>query len=289
MEIKTQEVLPKIANRKNRNLKTPTNNISKYSQQSINFKEAKHNMIYLYKILPTIVLPIMLVIILILIGLIKNKKKLIYIAIGVLYIISTTIFSNNFFKLIEGSEYSKAISATDSGDAIVVLSGMLEINELGDSTYIEWGDPDRFFGGIALFKAGKAQKLVFTGGKMPWDKAKKTEGEVLKEYAISNGIPTEKIFVTKDVENTADEAVAVKELIDQRKRIILVTSAYHMFRAQHLFEKQGFKVIPYKVDYKTAGEKAITVMDFLPSAGNLELSERGIREIFGRIFYLLND
>ena len=35
---------------------------------------------------------------------------------------------------------------------------------------------------------------------MPWDKAKKTEGEVLKEYAISNGIPSEKILVTKDVD-----------------------------------------------------------------------------------------
>ena len=45
---------------------------------------------------------------------------------------------------------------------------------------------------------------------MPWDKAKKTEGEVLKEYAISSGIPSEKIFVTKDVENTAEEAEAVK-------------------------------------------------------------------------------
>ena len=88
---------------------------------------------------------------------------------------------------------------------------MLEINEVGDSTYIEWGDSDRFFGGIALYKAGKAQKLVFTGGIMPWDKAKKTEGEVLKEYAISIGIPNEKIFVSKDVENTADEAVAVRE------------------------------------------------------------------------------
>lgn len=207
-------------------------------------------MIYLHKILPTFVLPIMLVIIVILIGLIKNKKKLIYIAIGVLYILSTPIFSNNFFKLVEGSEYRKPISAIDSADAIVVLSGMLEINEVGDSTYIEWGDPDRFFGGIALFKADKAQKLVFTGGKMPWDKAKKTEGEVLKEYAISDGIPSEKIFVTKDVENTADEAVAVKELISPSKRIILVTSAYHMYRAKRLFEKQGFEVISYKVDYK---------------------------------------
>jgi uncharacterized SAM-binding protein YcdF (DUF218 family) len=231
----------------------------------------------------------MLFIIVILIGLIKNKKKLIYIAIGVLYILSTPIFSNNFFKLVEGSEYRKPISAIDSADAIVVLSGMLEINEVGDSTYIEWGDPDRFFEGIALFKAGKAQKLVYTGGKMPWNKAKKTEGKVLKEYAISSGISSEKIFVTKDVENTANETVAVKELISPSKRIILVTSAYHMYRAKKLFEKQGFEVIPYKVDFKISGNNQITFMDFLPSAINLQLTETGIREIIGRLFYLIKD
>ena len=112
-------------------------------------------MIYLHKILPTFVLPIMFVIIVILIGLSKNKKKLIYIAIGVLYILSTPIISNNFFKLVEGSghnDYRKPTSVIDSADAIVVLSGMLEINEVGDSTYIEWGDPDRFFGGICSKK-----------------------------------------------------------------------------------------------------------------------------------------
>ena len=231
----------------------------------------------------------MLVIIVILIGLIQHKKKLIYIAIGLLYILSTPIFSNNFFKLVEGSEYRKSINAIDSADAIVVLSGMLAINEMGDSTYVEWGDPDRFFGGLALFKAGKAQKLVFTGGKMPWNKAKKTEGEVLRDYAISNGIATEKIFITKDVENTADEAVAVKELISPSKRIILVTSAFHMYRAKKLFEKQGFEVIAYKVDYKAAGNSTVTVMDFLPSAGNLAMTETGMREIIGRLFYLVKN
>ena len=138
-----------------------------------------------------------------------------------------------------------------------------------------------------MFKAGKAQKLVFTGGKMPWDNAKKTEGEVLKEYAISNGIPYEKIFVTKDVENTADEAVAVKELISPSKRIILVTSAYHMYRAKKLFEKQGLEVISYKVDYKSDRNKKIIVFDFIPSAENLKITEIGLREINGRVFYLV--
>jgi uncharacterized SAM-binding protein YcdF (DUF218 family) len=45
------------------------------------------------------------------------------------------------------------------------------------------------------------------------------------------------------VENTAEEAVSFKELISPSKRIILVTSAYHMYRAKSLFEKQGFEVI----------------------------------------------
>ena len=98
-------------------------------------------MIYLHKILPTFVLPIMLVIIVILIGLIRNKKKLIYIAIGVLYIISTPIFSNNFFKLVEGCKYRKPISSIDFTDAIVVLSGMLEINEGGGGNLCRMGSP----------------------------------------------------------------------------------------------------------------------------------------------------
>jgi uncharacterized SAM-binding protein YcdF (DUF218 family) len=117
--------------------------------------------------------------------------------------------------------------------------------------------------------------------------AKKTEGVVLKEHAISNGIPAEKIFVTKDVENTADEAVAVKELLSPSKKIILVTSAYHMNRAKKLFEKQGFGVNPYKVDYKTGQFKGVGIIDFLPSAENLAQAETGIREIIGRLFYLI--
>ena len=192
-----------------------------------------------------------------------------------------------FFKLVEGDQSRKSIASIEQADAIVVLSGMLEINEVGDSTYIEWGDPDRFFGGIALFKAVKAKKLVFTGGKMPWDNAKKTEGEVLKEYAISNGIPSEKIFVTKEVENTADESVAVKELISPSKRIILVTSAYHMYRARRLFEKQGLIVIPYRVDFKSLTTDSLTFMDYLPNAESLAKTEIGLRELMGRLYYWL--
>ena len=94
-------------------------------------------------------------------------------------------------------------------------------------------------------------------------------------------------MVTKDVENTADEAIAVKDLIGSNKNIILVTSAFHMFRAKKMFEKQGFNVIAYKVDYKTPPNQKLTIMSFLPSSGNLSLTEVGFREIIGRIFYVI--
>jgi uncharacterized SAM-binding protein YcdF (DUF218 family) len=246
-------------------------------------------MTYIHKILPIFVLPIFLVILSILIAVFMDKKKLIYLAIGVFYIISTPIFSNSFFEIIEGRDYRKPIKIIDSADAIVVLSGMMEINKVGDSTYVEWGDPDRFFGGINLFKLGKAEKIIFTGGKMPWNKARKNEGEVLKEYANSYGIPSEKIQVTKEVQNTADEAKAVNEIIGSGKKIILVTSAFHMYRAKRLFEKQGLIVITYKVDYKVGRSNEITIMNILPDAESLKLTETGIRELIGRLFYLLNE
>ena len=110
---------------------------------------------------------------------------------------------------------------------------------------------------------------------------------MLKEYIFSNGIPSEKIYLTKDVENTTDETVAVNELLSTSKRIILVTSAYHMYRATNLFEKQGFKVIQYKVDFKTNTKFNITFLDLLPNSYNLHLTEIGIREVIGRIYYSL--
>ena len=60
-----------------------------------------------------------------------------------------------------------------------------------------------------------------------------------------------------------------------------------MYRAKRLFEKQGFEVIPYKVDYKSERNKEIKIIDFLPSSENLKITEIEIREIIGRLFYLV--
>ena len=243
-------------------------------------------MIYLHKILPLFLMPIMVVILLIVIGLYKKRNSFIYFAIALLYLVSTPIFSNAFFKLVEGDQYRKSIPSIERTDVIVVLSGMLSLHEMDGEEYVEWGDPDRFFAGIALMKAGKATNLIFTGAKMPWGKSSRTEGEVLTDYAAEYGIPYDHIFVSSLVANTADEAVAVRKM-SLGNQIILVTSAFHMQRAQRLFEKEGLEVVPYPVDFKSLSTDSITFMDYLPNGQSLAKTEIGIRELIGRLYYYI--
>lgn len=53
-----------------------------------------------------------------------------------------------------------------------------------------------------------------------------------------------------------------------------------MYRAKKLFEKEGFDVVPYKVDYKVSRRKVTNIMDFLPDAEALKLTGTGIRKLW---------
>ena len=91
-------------------------------------------------------------------------------------------------------------------------------------------------------------------------------------------------MITKKVQNTYEEANAIYHLIDSKSKIILVTSAFHMKRAEFLFKKHNFNVFPYPVDFKSKNNK-ITILDFIPSAGSLSRSSFVIREVLGRMYY----
>jgi uncharacterized SAM-binding protein YcdF (DUF218 family) len=244
-------------------------------------------MIYLNKILPVFVMPIMLIIYLLIFGLWKKKRWPIYTAMICLYVFSTPIFAGNFFKFIEGTEPRKTPKDMPNAEAIVVLSGMINQVKSTNGVYPEWGDPDRFFAGIDLYKSGKAPKIIFTNGKLPWENSKNTEGDILKQFALGYGVPDSAILLTGNVENTADEAKAVGKLMGKWKRIILVTSAYHMPRAKQNFESQDFIVQPFKVDFKVDHLNGLTLMDFLPNAESFRLLNVGYRELIGRVIYYI--
>ena len=171
-------------------------------------------------------------------------------------------------------------------DAIVVLSGML--HQVGDENYstYEFSDPDRFFGGLDLIKKNKSKKIIFTAGQLPWTDNWEPEGLILKNKAISLGIQEYQILVTEKVKNTYEESIAVTKLIPNNSSIILVTSAFHMHRSKYLFEKQGFEVTPFSVDFKSFDTK-ISILSFLPDVNAISTTSLYIRENIGRLYYKL--
>ena len=108
-------------------------------------------MIFLHKILPLFVMPTFLFLILIAISAYKGFQKIIYFTILIFYVLSTSVFSNFIMKEVEGKYYYPNLKGVTKADAIVVLSGMMRINEFENNHILEWGDIDRFFKAIELY------------------------------------------------------------------------------------------------------------------------------------------
>lgn len=207
--------------------------------------------IYLNKLLPLLALPTGLLICMLVVALLLHKRWPIWLALSLFWLGSTPWISNHLVRSSEAYAIRQTASTMSKAHAIVVLSGGRTLAP-GPSAISEWNDGDRFWGGIELYRAGKAPWLVFTGGWVPWQSELTPEGEVLRHRAWSQGILDSAIQVTGKVTNTAEEAAAVAALLPKLRsvegakpqNILLVTSAYHMPRAQRLFEHAGLAVQP---------------------------------------------
>ncbi len=245
-------------------------------------------MLLLNKILPLFFLPLGFTLLCLLAGLVLRKRLFLWFGVLVLCLFSIPIVSDALMRLVEGPARRSPLSAVNKADAIVVLSGML--HQINGAPLGEWGRTvNRFEGGIDLFKAGKAPVIVFTRGQLPWQTYGVPEGDLLAKRAILLGVPQHAIRLTENVGNTAEESIAAAKLLDvgngSAKRIILVTSAFHMPRARFLFEQAGFKVIPFRVDYHAADTHELTVLNYLPNGESLAESETALREMIGWVFY----
>ncbi|WP_114993546.1 YdcF family protein [Synechococcus sp. UW179A] len=249
---------------------------------------------WLSKILPLAVLPLGLSLILLLVGLIGRWRWPVITAVVLLWVFSLGLVSQILWRWLENPWRRQSAAKVPSVDAIVVLSGGRHPAP-GAARVSEWYDPDRFFAGLDLYRHGKAQRLLFTGGSSPFRPGQPPEGQRYIEEAQQLGIPAAAMQSTPPVVNTAEEAVAIRQLLQPSDRstisprILLVTSAFHMRRAQRLFERQGLKVVPFPVDFQARGQWAGSIWrdptQWLPSAGAFDSSSRALRELLGRLVY----
>ena len=246
-------------------------------------------MLFVKKALAIALFPSGLVLLLLLCGLLLRRKLLVWIGTLLFLLFSMPLFSDALIHNLESTAGRTPVIEVGKADMIVVPGGMTE--QVEGAPLGEWKDAaDRFEGGIDLYRAGKAPLLVFTRGRLPWRMNEVPEGELLARRAEKLGIPAKAIRLTGLAGNTAGEAVELRRLSEEGKigkgnTIILVTSAYHMPRAQLLFERQGFRVIPYRVDFQVGGRKPLTLLSFLPDAEAFLHSEKAMREMIGLVYY----
>jgi uncharacterized SAM-binding protein YcdF (DUF218 family) len=242
-------------------------------------------MIYLHKILPIFLSPLVIVFALLAYGVFRRRFAWIISGMVLLYLCSAPIIAEALFAKIEKSTTRLSPMDLPDAEAIVVLSAGMTWIKTKNGFASEWATASRFFGGVELYKASKAPRLVFTGGKLPWQQGHETEGEVLKRHAEWMQVPVDRILVTEIAENTEQEALGLRKLLGEGKRtIILVTSAFHMERAKKIFESVGFEVFPYPVNILVAAED-LTVMKFFPDPRALSTTHTAVRELLGRLYY----
>lgn len=249
---------------------------------------------FLSKLLPLALLPLGFSLILLLLGLICRLRWLVITATLFLWLFSLGLVSQTLWRWLESPWERQLVDLVPSADAIVVLSGGRHPAP-GKQRISEWHDPDRFFAGLELFRAGKASRLLFTGGASPFRPGQPPEGHFYLQEAQQLGIRSEAMASTRPVTNTAQEALALREWFKNsepallKPRVVLVTSAFHMRRAQRLLERQGFTVIPFPVDFQLRGAWAGPLWrdptQWVPSAPALDASSRALREILGRLMY----
>lgn len=246
-------------------------------------------MLLLNKVLPMFFLPLGVVILLLVYAIIRAKRWPVVAALLILYLASIPAVSDRCMGSLESRYPAVAPAQVESADAIVVLGGIWG-PPTEDGKLPNWGDAvERLEAGIVLAQLGRAPWLVFTGGHLPWEKRATLEGEKSREQAIARGVPPEKIIVTREVGNTSDEARAVADLMREHhwRRVILVTTAWHMPRAALLFQRARVECVFFPVDFRCDASRSMNLLDFVPSAGALEGTETALREHYGYWFFSL--
>ena len=146
---------------------------------------------------------------------------------------------------------------------------------------------DRFIQAVKLYRLGKVQHLLISGGNgKPGDKNFQ-EAAWVKTQLIDFGVPDSVIFIEDHSNNTQENAVNSKHLLDSLAfppPYLLITSAFHIPRASLTFEKNGLAVDPFPCNY-TEGMDSFSFDDLLPRPSVLPDWDRYLKEAVGYAWY----
>ncbi|MGH6923661.1 MAG: YdcF family protein, partial [Propylenella sp.] len=204
-------------------------------------------MLYLSKLLPVFVYPLgaaivlgALALALLFLGYLRTARWLLAAILAALWVVSTPLFANWITVRLEGRFPPQAVDALPAVDAIILLGGVLDRPASGTIPADLGEAADRLLHAARLFRAGKAPRIVVTGGNLPWTGGA-PESETLAELLIELGVPRPALIIETKSVNTRESGVNVAATFREKgwRTGLLVTSGTHMRRALVVFRAAG--------------------------------------------------
>ena len=189
----------------------------------------------------------------------RKYKALIFVILGIAFLIGIAAVSLSLYmvKTTEKSIFTADTFKNDEkADCILILGAGVKDSKPKPMLR------DRLITGIELYKSGAAKKIIMSGdhGRADYD-----EVNVMRSFAIEQGVRAEDIFLDHAGFSTYDSVYRAKNIFGA-ENIIIVSQKYHLYRALYIAKELGVK---------SAGVSA----DLNPYSGQLK---RDIREIIAR-------
>ena len=187
-------------------------------------------------------------------------------------------------RSLEGRYPDRPLESLPAADAIVVLGGMMRPGFV-DHPLPDLGSPsDRVWHAARLYHAGKAPRIVMSGGPAPLGDMLAAEGDAMGQFAVDLGVPREAIAVEAASRSTRENALLTAKILRQQgaARVLLVTSAVHMGRALETFRAAGVDAEPAPTDFEVLDNPHDSLFAWCwPDAAALCDSTRALHEYVG--------
>lgn len=159
------------------------------------------------------------------------KKIIMYVVIFTIILLIILFLINIFIVYKTNKNVILFNEAKDLGDIDCILVLGAGIKQGKPSDMLE----DRLIQAINLYKNGISKKIIMSGdhGSQNYD-----EVNLMKKYAIDQGVPSEDIFMDHAGFSTYESMYRAKEVF-KVNTVIVVTQKYHQYRAIYIAKELG--------------------------------------------------
>lgn len=213
----------------------------------------------------------------------KKVKPLLALVALFIYLISINPVAELVLNPLETQYPLPSLDEIRQCNAYIILGG--GTNETGptiDGKGMPEGDAlARVIAGYRLYLIFQ-KPIIVSGGGVP---GHEPGAVTMKRFLVSLGVNERHVYTESRSRDTYENARYTSQICGENrfKRVLLITSAYHMRRSMMLFGKFFKDVTPYPAGFRA--DPTYHLMHFLPDAGNMLNVELAIREYMGILFY----